>query len=229
MTTEAATLDPHLRENPLFRRVIFTGKMRSGKDYISEKLGLTVLPLAEPLYEICASMLGRCDKGIPSHRLFLQMLGSWGRGEEKPEDPTLPSKAEVIERITTRPETLVSEKHIKLPVNWNAFGVPTFWMDIAILKTQAFIKANPETRISVPNGRFKNEVEAFQRLGFLHLHIKCSEEERLKRLGPNHHPEHDKDVTEEYAEFLDHTLLGPTVIWNDHRPVPPNTGWWKMF
>lgn len=220
---------PHELSSHLFRRVIFTGKMRAGKDYISEKLGLTVLPLAEPLYEICASMLGGCDKGIADHRLFLQMLGSWGRGEEKPEKVNLPGREEVVKRLTSKPETLLSEKHCRLPINWDAFGTPSFWMDIAVLKTQDYIKHNPEARISVPNGRFQNEVNAFSRLGFMHLHIRCSEEERLKRLGPNHDPAHDADVTEAFAAHLDSTMLGPTVIWNDTRPVPPNTGWWKMF
>jgi len=212
-------------KNLPLNKVILTGRMRVGKDYTSEMLGLTVLPLAEPLYEICAALLGSCDKEQPAHRQFLQMLGAWGRGEEKADEPSFPTQGEVTRRLTKEPETLLSPKHTSIGIKWDNFGRPGFWLDIALLKAEAFARENPNTPISVPNGRFDNEVRAFTKLGFLHLHVRCSEQARLERLGPQHNPSSDKDITEAYGQYLDETMFGPTVIWNDHRPIPPKSGY----
>lgn len=206
-------------------KVIFTGRMRVGKDYVSELLGLTVLPLAEPLYEMCSALLGSCEKENPQHRQFLQMLGAWGRGEPKEDSPRLPTFQEVTSLVNSQPEKLVTTKHLNIGIQWSRFGTPEFWLNIALLKAQAFIKENPNTPLSVPNGRFANEVQAFTKLGFLHLHVRCSEPARLERLGPRHDPASDNDITEAYSRHLDETLFGPTVIWNDHRPTPNNTGY----
>ena len=205
--------------------VIFTGRLRSGKDFVAQIMNLAPIPLAEPLYEICTNMLGACNKENILHRRFLQLLGAWGRGEEG-HHPELPTRDEVKNLVTQAPERVLSEKHLNLNIDLQTFGHPDFWINIATEKTKGILKENPQARLAIPNGRFPNEIKAFQRIGFVHMHVICSEATRTSRLGGKVGAEADNDITEMFAKELDKQLFGPTVIWNDpNLPVPPNTGW----
>jgi len=208
--------------------VIFTGRLRSGKDHAAQIMGLTPIPLAEPLYEICISMLGDCNKRNPLHRRFLQLLGAWGRGETG-EHPELPEAKEVAALITKSPEKLLSEKHTKLNIDWETFGNPDFWIKIGVEKTKALMTSTKDPRLAIPNGRFPNELMAFQKLGFIHMHVVCSEHTRRARAGGDNNAEIENDTTELFAKYLDENMFGPMVLWNDpYYPVPSNTGWQKI-
>lgn len=210
-------------------RVIFTGRLRAGKDHVAQILGLKPLGFAEPLYAACSALLGSCDKSLPAHRRLLQLLGAWGRGTslEGEYELGLPLQKDVAELFQKHPEKILDEAHLKLPVDWTLFGRRAdFWIIVAQAKAKTILRENPEVRIAIPNGRFPNEVEAFQKIGFLHLHVTCSEETRRSRPGGNVSAEAENDVTEAYAKELDYSLLGPTVIWNDPgKPVPDGKGY----
>jgi hypothetical protein len=207
-------------------KVVFTGRLRAGKDHIAKLLGLTPLGVADPLYIACERLLGSCNKEIPQHRRLLQLLGAWGRGVATPTEANLPTQEFVTNLFQNQPDQILDEAHLALPISWTNFGkTPDFWIQVAKTKSLFLLQQNPEVKICIPNARFANEVSAFQQLGFLHLHVTCSPQTRLSRPGAKLTPEADNDITEAYAKELDETLLGPCVIWNDpNQPVPPNKG-----
>lgn len=208
--------------------VIFTGRLRAGKDHAAQLMGLKPIPLAEPLYEICINMLGECNKKNPLHRRFLQLLGAWGRGETG-SHPELPTNEEVAAIIRRSPKTLLSKKHTDLNIDWQTFGNPEFWITIGIEKTRALLDNTKNPLLAIPNGRFPNEIQAFQKLGFVHMHVACSEDTRRARAGGNNSAEIENDTTEMFAKHLDENMFGPMVLWNDpYYPVPANTGWQRI-
>jgi len=212
--------------------IALTGRARAGKDHIASLLGLETLSIADPLYEICQHFLGSCNKDIAEHRRFLQLLGAWGRGEKTPGPDSLPTRKEVNKKVRHNPKEVVPKTYneTKKIVNWKDFGKNShFWLDITKARVKHIIKkAKKEKRqvkLAIPNVRFTNELKAFQNIGFLHLHITCSEETLMKRRGAGHNKENDMDITEILAKKLDAKMIGEQVIWNDPiKEIPQNKG-----
>lgn len=208
--------------------VALTGRARAGKDHVASILGLPTLSVAEPLVEITEAFLGSCDKNQPLHRRFMQLLGAWGRGEVIKAPPTLPSQEDVTAMIRAKPKVYAPKTCKEVRINWEDFGKsPDFWLQIAIAKAKKRINQEGfNARIAICNVRFKNELVAFQKLGFLHLHVICSEETLAKRRGVGIDKTNDNDITEAYAKKLDKKMVGPQVIWNDpHVPCPKDMGY----
>jgi hypothetical protein len=212
--------------------IALTGRARAGKDHIASLLGLQTLSIADPLYEICTYFLGSCDKDIAEHRRFLQLLGAWGRGEKTLGPENLPTRKEVNKQVRNFAKEVVPKTYeqTKKIVNWKDFGKNThFWLDITKARVEHIIKKakreDKQVKLAIPNVRFTNELNAFQKFGFLHLHITCSEKTLMQRRGAGHNTENDTDITEVLAKKLDHRMTGEQVIWNDPmEPAPSEKG-----
>jgi hypothetical protein len=213
--------------------IALTGRARAGKDHIATILGLQTLSIANPLYEICSYFLGSCNKDIAEHRRFLQLLGAWGRGESTPGPDNLPTRREVGKKVRHYPKEVapVTYEETKRIVNWKEFGKNShFWLDITTARVKHIIKGakkeGKHVKLAIPNVRFTNELKAFQKLGFLHLHVTCSEKTLMKRRGAGHNKENDTDITEVLAKRLDTKMRGEQVIWNDENyHSPTNYGY----
>lgn len=208
--------------------VALTGRARAGKDHVASILELPTLSVAEPLVEITEAFLGSCDKNKPLHRRFMQLLGAWGRGEKIKSPQELPTQEDVTAMIHASPKVYAPKTYQEARIDWSEFGKrPDFWLQIALAKAKKRIsKDGFGTKIAVCNVRFENELIAFQRLGFLHLHIMCSDQTLEKRRGVGIDKTNDNDITEAFAKKLDKTMVGPQVIWNDpHMPCPKGMGY----
>jgi hypothetical protein len=213
--------------------VALTGRARAGKDHIAKILGLQTLSIADPLYEICSHFLGSCNKDLPQHRRFLQLLGAWGRGERTKGPENLPNRKQITKEIRKFPEIVAPTTfaETKGKVNWDKFGRNAgFWLEITKARVQNMLKnAKKEgkpLKLAIPNIRFTNELRAFEKLGFLHLHIVCSEKTLKSRRGKGVNTKNDNDITEAFAKKLDLKMVGPQVIWNDpHFPPPEGRGY----
>jgi hypothetical protein len=208
--------------------IALTGRARAGKDHIAKLLDLETLSIADPLYEICAHFLGSCNKDLPQHRRFLQLLGAWGRGETTKGPKTLPSKRDVTKEIRKFPQMVAPKTfgETKGKVDWKKFGRNAgFWLDITKARVQNMLKVarkeGKTLKLAIPNIRFTNELRAFQKLGFLHLHVVCSEKTLKDRRGKGVNTKNDNDITEAFAKKLDLKMVGPQVIWNDPNLPPP--------
>lgn len=213
--------------------IALTGRARAGKDHIASLLGLETLSIADPLYEICAHFLGSCNKDLPQHRRFLQLLGAWGRGESTKGPKYLPNRKDITREIRKSPQSVAPKTFAETrgKVDWLKFGKNAgFWLEITKARVQNFIKEEKKKgktpKLAIPNVRFTNELRAFEKLGFLHLHIVCSEKTLRARRGRGVNTKNDSDITEAFAKKLDIRMVGPQVIWNDpHLPPPDGRGY----
>lgn len=209
--------------------VALTGRARAGKDHTAKILQLETISIADPLYEICEYYLKSCDKENPTHRRFLQLVGAWGRGTQEPDTTKeIPLRKDVSQDLNALGNKITPKISSTCPIDWSQFGKnQDFWLNIILARAKAKIQQyGHKTHLAIPNIRFTNELEAFQRLGFLHLHIHCSEETITQRRGPNFGETNNNDPTEDLAKTLDLTLHGPTVIWNDpQKATPENSGY----
>lgn len=213
--------------------VALTGRARAGKDHIAKLLGLETLSIADPLYEICTYFLGSCNKDLPQHRRFLQLLGAWGRGERTKGPESLPNRKDITKEIRKSPQKVAPSTfaETKGKVDWQKFGKnASFWLEITKARVQNIIregkKKGKTTKLAIPNIRFTNELRAFEKLGFLHLHVVCSEKTLKDRRGKGVNTKNDNDITENFAKKLDLKMVGPQVIWNDpHLPPPDGRGY----
>jgi hypothetical protein len=208
--------------------IALTGRARAGKDHIAGLLGLETLSIADPLYEICAYFLGSCNKDLPQHRRFLQLLGAWGRGERTKGPKNLPNRRDITKEIRKTPQIVAPKtfSETKGRVNWEKFGKNAgFWLEITKARVQNIIreakKQGKTPRLAIPNVRFTNELRAFEKLGFLHLHVLCNDKTLRSRRGKGVNTKNDNDITEAFAKKLDLKMVGPQVIWNDPNFPPP--------
>jgi hypothetical protein len=208
--------------------IALTGRARAGKDHIATLLGLETLSIAEPLYEICAYFLGSCNKDLPQHRRFLQLLGAWGRGEKTKGPKYLPTRKDITKEIRKYPQKVAPKTYAETKgrVKWQKFSRNAgFWLEITKARVQNMIREakneGKTLKLAIPNIRFTNELRAFQKLGFLHLHVICSDKTLKARRGKGVNSKNDSDITEAFAKKLDTKMVGPQVIWNDPNFPPP--------
>ncbi len=196
------------------QRLAFSGLLKSGKDYVAEKIGYKTISFAEPLYALCAYFFGVCDKNNPDHRKFLQYVGQigWGARHWK-------NYPDTIERATLT-GFLRREGHSIYPHrDWGSFGIrKDFW--VTDLLDRLYNRHNNDN-VVVTNVRFEHEIVPMRDAGFQHYLVLCSEETRRERYGGRIPPEIDNDKSEEFARELVNTIADEHVIWNDTRePVP---------
>lgn len=191
---------------------IFSGKLRSGKDYCAEAINAQVISFSQPIVTIAKEFLGQVNKEELRSRRLLQLIGAWGRGittanAAELEELQLPSREEVLKLMETKGRTLFPRIELK------SFGSnPNIWIEI----TQAKV-LYMTGKLAIVNARFPNELETFSKIGFKHFHVKCSEKTRLARPGAGLG---ENDPTEAMAKMYDDILNDASVIWNDFIPIP---------
>jgi hypothetical protein len=225
------------------RKYALTGKLRTGKDYISEQCKGTILGFADPMYQIGQALFGIGVEGKddPKKNLrpFYMKLGEWAKGRVDENHPITMERAS----FTMLMRALGSEI-CDMPVDWASFGKnENIWLEC--LLGRSFILSGeaghhdpdepffPECDIFVTNVRYKFELEELRKNDFEHFHNMCSEPtyiERLRQVGIALGDQRLKHVSEMLAGELDRQVYhilrlhpsGPKlqVIWNDVRPCP---------
>lgn len=224
---------------PVGRCLLLSGRLASGKDYVSEKAGARIFAFPEPLYSIASYFTGvqvtsTQNKDLPGMRTFLQQIGQWGRGFVDAKDSKYFYTAEraVLTQLIRSLGTRGVFKNME--VDWSQYGLDNFiWVKATNKRVEEFIGANPEKRVSIPNARFEHEIKFFRELPeWTHFHIMCSPEtwtERLAKKGLTPQSKEVNDVSEHIAIALDRDVqkklkAGGTsklkVLWNDHRACP---------
>lgn len=201
-------------------RLAMSGLLKSGKDWIAERICYTPVSFAEPLYAICKYCFGSCDKNNPRHRKFLQFLGQagWGCHDDQhcPDDL---HKAALTILLRREGPAIWNHK------NWDDFGrCSAFWVSDLLDRVENF---HAHDKVVVTNVRFPHELEPMKAEGFEHYLVMCSERTRRERYWNDPAksgipiPEAiDFDTSEAMARALVETMPSNRIIWNDHRKVP---------
>lgn len=224
----------------LGRKIFFTGRLCSGKDFVASKLGANVFGFADPIYTLAEYLFNikvtsTEGKDKPGVRKVLQTIGQWGRNEISVQYPLTVERAMFCLMI----RSLASNNAFHIPgVDWKSFGLsPDLWIDGLLNRVRAF-SADVDVdlgRVVVTNCRFPNEYNKLIEDGWQHWHIVCSPQTlvgrlRQRALTPNS-PE-VTDFSEQMAFGLDKNLaaklLGPDtgrklqVVWSDESVPPPS-------
>ena len=197
----------------MINRVVFTGRMGSGKDWLAGQIGFRVVGFADPIYQLADRLIGSHDKSQPGVRLWLQRIGCWGRGEVSERHPLSIERHEQVERIRALPPGTYGVGY------WHSFGQHTdFWTNNLI---DCLASVEPEDRVCVPNARFQPEVDRLVAIGFEHFHVAgrhYTPIDRLRAAGQRIDPDDLMDSTEHLAIALDVLHRLDRTVWNDPRP-----------
>lgn len=231
------TAPPPARDipTPLGRKLFFTGRLCSGKDYAAGKLGASIYGLADPIYSLAEYLLNikinaNEGKDAPGVRAFLQTAGQWGRAEVNAQYPHTPERA----MFTMMVRSLANQNVFNFGgVDWRMFGLTSdLWLDglISRVATDSTGKL-----VAVTNVRFPNEYKRLVADGFQAWHCVCSPQSWIARLAErklkSDSPEL-ADVSEQLATNLNADLTrklsanknGPRmrVVWSDSAVPPPS-------
>lgn len=218
------------------RLFVFSGRMFAGKDFVAKSAHLRIKGFADPIYQLCEFFNGTSDKSVPGIRRFLQQLGQWGWGCVSEVYPHSTERAAITRAIREQGATMTRDFEW---VNWAEFGRrQDFWVNIALtslgLTRQTFssraqeflfpeLDPRAEIDLAITNARFEHELKPCMRAGFLHFHVRCSEETRRLRMmaaGYAFNAQADTDTSELMARTLDSDMHDRQVIWNDTAPAP---------
>lgn len=211
-------------------KIAFTGRLMSGKDYVSEQAGLKVFSMASPLYALQKFFFGTDDKTLPGARTFLQQAGQIGRGEISAAYPLSIERANFIRLVRDISKELPAD----LQVSWKLFGnSPDLWIDAMLNRVNTYLETNPTGKVAITNVRFANEMQRLTAEGFVHRHVLCSSSTwtaRLKTVGLTPESPACKDFSEHLAAALDADVTRKisqqkngaklAAIWSDSVPTP---------
>lgn len=217
------------------QKLFFTGRLKSGKDYVAKASGAVIFGFADPLYAIATHFFGvnvgpNEGKDLPGMRAFLQAAGQWGRYAVSEQYPLTPARALFIAAVREAAES----GRLGCPeVDWTSYGTnPDIWLNACIARANAFLAANPSKRVAITNCRFGNEFSRLQQEGFDHYHCMCGPKTWAARLAESKlTPESPsvRDTSEQLAGKLDQSVIkqlsaqkvGPMLkaIWSD--PLAP--------
>lgn len=203
------------------RRVIFSGRLRSGKDHVAGQMGLPVFGFADPIYLLTEAWIGSQDKSRPGVRRAMQRIGAWGRGLVSNEYPLTAERRRFCEWAQVHGPNITG---VGTGHDWANFGTDwqegfeefppynkgEFW--IHLLKKRTADKEE----LAITNGRFPNEIKAFARTEKpkgVHIHVMCSEKTRKSRViasGEEWDPYAENDTTEQMAAQLDEYVYAGT-------------------
>jgi hypothetical protein len=224
---------PH-RRSPFNPRLIFyTGRLKSGKDFVAAATGATIFGFADPLYAMRKYFFGEVDKDKFGARETLQLFGQWGRGTVNAQYPLNASRASFI--------ALARELGDRgdfgdWAIDWKSFGrTENIWLDGMLRRVEAYrsSRGNEETRIASVNVRFANEHKALTEAGWCHFHVLCSTqtwEERIRAAGLDPKAPAVTDLSEQMAIGLDRQAIQVShrspnsmvrCIWNDEKQPSP--------
>jgi len=196
------------------RRLVLTGKARSGKDWVANRLGYNIVGFADPIYPLCEHLFGTSDKSDYVIRGMMQYIGGVGRGIRDGSRYQLSIDRAMLEEWCR--ENGSSITGFGTTSTWLRFGRdPEFWLKI-LLDRLPFV----ELPVAVTNARFPNELKALVHVGFVHYHAMCSPR-TLKHRGGLEGPV-ARDDTEQMALQFDENPPKNTV-WNDEQ-IPGKPG-----
>lgn len=223
----------------------FTGKMRTGKDFLSKQIDGAIIGFADPLYEIARRLFPQVDLDkdkTPGLRKFYQELGQLGRGEVTDGYPLSLQRAVIIDWWRHN-----GDRYCGMPIDWATFGSnDRIWADCLLARVEQYLAPElyppgineeavipPSGIVCVTNVRFENERAILKEAGWDIWHVMCSRptwEDRLRKVGVAINDPKLSDLSEQLALKLDRHVLeaikrqrvGPKlrVIWNDNRPSP---------
>lgn len=238
MSFIAAPLPPQPelpRTNP--RKLFFTGRLKSGKDYAAKASGAVIFGFADPLYAIATHFFGVTvnaseGKDIPGVRAFLQQVGQWGRAAVTEQYPLTVGRALFSQAVR---EAGAAGKLGHPEVEWDTYGKnPDIWLNACIFRADLYLNAHPNARVAITNCRFENEFKRLTEEKFQHWHCMCGPKTWATRLAESKlTPESPavKDLSEQLAVKLDQNVIkqvsaikaGPMLraIWSD-TGIKPN-------
>lgn len=210
--------------------------MFAGKDFVANAAGLRFIGFADPIYQLCKTLIGSSDKSKAGVRTWLQKLGQWGWGCVSDAYPLDVERTRVVHFIRQHGAELTVDFKW---VNWEEYGQrQDFWVNILLQRLQD----SPTTSISFPavaphrlcvtNARFTHELQPLLRAGFKHYHVMCSENTRQTRMlmkGYDYRAREDEDASEKLAKVFDRTLPDSSIIWNDNlEPMPEDRAYMPL-
>lgn len=227
---------PTTPRRPVGRRLLLSGRLATGKDYVAAAAEATIFGFADPMYAVASYFFGvevtaNKNKDLPGMRAFLQYLGQWGRNQVDEKYPYTPARAVFVQMM----RSLGTHGDIFPPeVDWKNFGLDKdLWIRACDTRIAQFSADQPDKRVAITNARFENELKYFRDLNWDHWHVMCSPEtwaERLKAKKLTPTSKELNDISEQIAIHLDKDVhnkikTNPVgnklrVIWNDHRPAP---------
>jgi hypothetical protein len=161
----------------------FTGRLKSGKDYLAAAIGAKIFGFADPLYFLQEYFFGNTNKDLHGARGFLQTVGQWGWGRISDKYPLTPARATFQVLIRSLGKAGAFAAADKLCVDWDSFGRnQRIWVDAALSRVAQFETANPGAKIAIVNARFEHEFLPLREAGFEHYHVMCSPKTWAKRL-----------------------------------------------
>lgn len=218
----------------LGRKIFFTGRLCSGKDWCASAIGARVFGFADPMYQLTKYLFGvdvtaTEGKQIPGVRKFLQVVGQWGRNEINEQYPLTIERSMFCLMI----RSLANQNILPSSVDWGVFGMNAdLWIDGLITRVN---NLQDEQRVAVTNCRFVNEYKRLLAEGFSHFHVVCSPQtwvSRLQMKGLKPDSAEVKDMSEKLASDLNTNLTKQLseqrngrklrVVWNDPQVPPPS-------
>lgn len=226
--------------NPRYRKVLFTGQLKSGKDHCALAAGYTILSLAAPLYGLLDMFFGieEADKDAPGCRQFMQLVGTWGRGDITEHEPVNPTRA-----LFARMIQVMAEHDAGLPfsdcVDWSSFGRnKNIWLDACIKRADKILAEDELARVAVVNGRFENEIKAFDEAGWARFHVMASpstlNERRRKASVPPAALQHPSEILAVNLDRGSHVVAKKSnkprinVIWSDDKVSRPSNKFYTV-
>lgn len=213
--------------------IFFTGRLKSGKDYIATAAGAKIFGFADPIYQLASHFFGvevtsTSNKDLPGMRAALQLMGQWAKGVISDKYPVTPARALFVESVRRKAFSLPAT----LLVDWASYGTnQTIWLDACMRRVAVYQEENPGARVAITNARFDFEVKALKDAGWRHFHVMCSTTTWKARLAESKMtPESPtvKDISEALAHAIDSDVVKRTsaqragsrlaVIWNDNQP-----------
>lgn len=219
------------------QRIFFTGRVKSGKDYLAEAAKCKIFGFADPMYALATYFFGVTvnstqGKDLPGMRSFLQTLGQWGRGINDANYPYTPARAAFIQLI--RSLGSMEQPGFCPSVDWKNYGLSSdLWVDSCVKRVSEYLAQSPEARVGLTNCRFINEYKALSSSGFQGWHVMASGPTMQKRwLAAGLSPEALSNSSEQMAARMDANTIKEIsarrngsklhVIWSDSTPPPSN-------
>lgn len=224
----------------LGRKIFFTGRLCSGKDFVAGKLGGNIQGFADPMYALVellfpgVKVTATTGKEIPGVRKLLQQLGQWGRNEINNQYPLTAERAMFCQMI--RSIAHAREFELLCGADLKQFGTnKDIWVDALIrrVETEALARLDGFVRAIATNCRFPNEYHRLTESGWQHWCVVCSPqtlERRLKSRGLTPQSPEVKDLSEQMAINLEKQLQSKLaqpgnrlqVVWSDESVPSPS-------
>jgi hypothetical protein len=226
MTDQQTTATAPTPKQPKPVIVAFTGRLKVGKDHVAKALGAEIHGFADPIYALCRSLFGTCDKDLAGVRRSMQALAQWGRSVINDAYPLTPERGITSTLIRAHGEQFAPG----FSVEWPKYGRDeNLWRDALVRR----LNASPAPVKAVTNIRFENELK--MPVQHTHIHVMCSGPtyiERLKRAGMQPNDPALTDYSEQLAIALDKQVLDTVkrepkgakllCVWNDPVHAAPS-------